>query len=132
MGDTSVVCWGYDNYGQAGAPAGAAVGPTSVLLAEGGAPLSGIVDLAGDGTGGPSMCAKTSDLAVVCWGRDASNSPYPVAYKNAASNAAIGIEAPLSYSPLGLGYIDPDGLLTGGGDSTGPVPPCTNLGSAMP
>jgi hypothetical protein len=124
MQDTSVVCWGNNSYAQAGAPSSTlVVGPTSILVAAGGAPLTGIVDLAGDAE---SICAKTSDLALLCWGADASG-PYPAAYENSASTAVIGIVAPLSQSPWGLGYIDPDGLLVTGGTSGGPVPPCTNL-----
>jgi hypothetical protein len=129
MQDTSVVCWGYNSSGQAGAPTSenssyTGVGPTSVLVAAGGSPLTGIVDLAGDEA--DSMCAKTSDLAILCWGADASG-PYPVAYNNAADTAAIGIVALLSESQSGLGYLDPDGLLIADGQSSGPTPPCTNL-----
>jgi len=125
MQDTSVVCWGYNGSAQAGAPVSNSIGPTSVLVAAGSAPLTGIVDLAGDGSG--SMCGKTTDLAVLCWGADSSSTPYPMAYENSAQTAAVGIVAPLSNDYFGLGYIDPDGLLISDGVSTGPVPPCTNL-----
>jgi hypothetical protein len=125
MQDTSVVCWGLNESGQAGAPSSNMyAGPTSVLVSAGGSPLTGILDLAGDGSG--SMCGKTSDLAVLCWGAY-SEGPYPAAYENSAGTAAVGIVAPLSSDFVGLGYIDPDGLLISDGLSTGPVPPCTNL-----
>jgi|HubBroStandDraft_1064217.scaffolds.fasta_scaffold02736_5 Regulator of Chromosome Condensation (RCC1) repeat protein len=123
MQDTSVVCWGYNSNGQAGAPS-ENVGPTSVLLSAGGAPLTTAVDLAGDGYN--SMCAKTASLSILCWGAD-SGGPYPAPYKNSAGTAAVGIVAPLSESQSGLGYIDPSGLLNAAGSSAGPVPPCTNL-----
>ncbi len=124
MQDTSVVCWGYNNNGQAGAISSAGnVGPTSVLVAAGGAPLTGIVDITGDGP--YSMCAKTGNLAILCWGAYASG-PYPVAYQNTSNTAAVGIVAPLTESQSGVGYIDPSGLLFAAGSSSGPVPPCTN------
>jgi hypothetical protein len=100
------------------------------LVAAASTPLTGIVDLAGTVVSEEfdSMCAKTSDLAVLCWGYLGGAGAYPLAYKNSAETAAIGIVAPLTESDYGgLGYIDPDGLLITGGVSTGPVPPCTNL-----
>jgi hypothetical protein len=48
MQDTTVVCWGYNGYGDAGAaPSDPMMAPpTTVLVASGGAPLTNVVEVA--------------------------------------------------------------------------------------
>jgi hypothetical protein len=118
--DTSLLCWGYNMYGQAGAPASSyGVPPTQILTAAGGTPLTGVVDVAG---GGPyTMCAKTSALTVLCWGT------YPVAYQNGAGTGATGIIGPLAQDQGGVAYIDPSGVLERDGTVVSPQPTCANL-----
>jgi alpha-tubulin suppressor-like RCC1 family protein len=131
MMDTSVVCWGYSYYGEAGALPTTSpylVGPTSVLVTSGGSALTGIVDIAGGSD--TSMCAKNTNLQVQCWGSFAGSSgstPYPAAYQNSLGTAAVGIIQPLSTCSGGIDYIDPSGLLVSAGTTVNPVPPCTNL-----
>jgi hypothetical protein len=127
MQDTSVVCWGQNDSSQSGAPvadAGVLVGPNRILVSAGGPALTGIVDLAADGQ--ESMCAKDSNLEVLCWGVDSSG-PYPAAYQNGVGTAAVGIVAPLTADDTALGYVDPSGLLITAKSSSGPVPSCANL-----
>jgi hypothetical protein len=134
MQDTTVVCWGYDRYGQAGAtpPAASpyAVGPTSVLVASGGAPLTNVIDLAADE---PSMCARTSGLDVLCWGGSGSQAPYAVSYLDSSNTAVSGVRAPLAGGGAisggggGFGYVDPAGRVTVNGSAPTNQPPCTNL-----
>jgi hypothetical protein len=126
MQDTSVVCWGHNESLQAGASvdAGTTAAPTQVLIGAGSSALTGIVDLASDKT--TSICAKDTSLEVLCWGSD-SSSPYPAAYQNGSGTAAVGVVGPLTGDLSGLGYVDPSGLLITNKNSSGPVPPCTNL-----
>ena len=116
-----VACWGWNAYAQAGADAtSATVGPTIVLVAKGGAPLTGVVDLAPD-RGMQAMCASTATGGLVCWGhpfqalgQPDTTSPYPIAIPFArTANAAVRL--PLSSFGArdgALVYADPDGRLT--------------------
>jgi hypothetical protein len=127
MQDSSVVCWGYNQFGEAGAPpaVGSIVGPTTVVVAADSAPLTNIIDLA-SGPGYPSgrTCARTADLDIVCWG---AGSPYPVAFKDASNNAVSGIRRPLSGSYDSIGYVAPDGRLFASGAPLTVQPPCMDL-----
>ncbi len=68
LADSTVECWGHNNYGQAGAPdAELERPPTLVLTGERGAPLGGVIDLAPD-RGMEAMCANTAKQGVWCWG----------------------------------------------------------------
>jgi hypothetical protein len=124
MRDTTVVCWGYTvGDRQNGAP--------TIVTTATGEPLSGILDLAGNGYGGfnpttnGDVCAKNSSLQVLCWGGVVGS--YPVAFKNSAGAAAVGVTGPLSGSFYGLGYLEPSGLPISAGVSGGPAVPCTDL-----
>ncbi len=68
IGDSTVRCWGYNGEGQLGD--GSMVvrsAPVSVLVAPGGAMLSGVASIA---AGDFYTCARMSDDAVKCWGTD--------------------------------------------------------------
>ena len=127
MKDTSVVCWGYNNYGQTGAPTSTTMtsaGPTNVLLAAGMAALTGVTDLSSNYY---SMCAITgSTLALECWGYNqrGTSAPYPFAYQDNRSNAVSGIHIPLAADYNYVGYVDPSGVVTYDGSPTTNQPPC--------
>jgi hypothetical protein len=133
--DTSVVCWGDNDYAQAGAPnVNTVVGPTSVLTASGGSPLLGVTDVAPD-LEPLVMCANTTGSGLVCWG-DAvhvaggsrSVSPYPsVVYDPSTAAPVQGLGVPMASDFSGsLVYVNPYGLLTfGAGLAPSAVqPPC--------
>jgi alpha-tubulin suppressor-like RCC1 family protein len=142
MDDSTVVCWGQNSNGQAGAAPDAThqqVGPTSVTVGSGQGSLTGAVDIA---SGSSSMCVKTKapDYAILCWGSYNSNMPYPTPFKDNMQTAVTGIRSPLSagYYYGTLGYVDPNGLVSSGGYAADLAhnPPCSNLilpdGGIMP
>ncbi len=136
MTDTTVVCWGQNNYSQAGFQYDAMDGtriPTTVPAgAMGTAPLMSVVDLVG---GNYNTCAKVSGtLALVCWGNASGFSngkPYPTAAQDASNNAIQNVASPLSNSSYGyIGYVDPNGSINSGGNIGTPQVPCTTLTAA--
>ncbi|MCL2449055.1 MAG: hypothetical protein FWD17_08920 [Polyangiaceae bacterium] len=132
MKDGSVTCWGYNSSETAGAPAtsgdtstAATAGPTTVILADGGAPLSGVLDIANNGENG--TCARRApSLDIVCWGavHDAQ-APYPFPYTDTANNAVTGVSAPLAGGYLNFAYVDSSGrLAVDVSYKSMPQPPC--------
>jgi Regulator of Chromosome Condensation (RCC1) repeat protein len=136
--DTSVVCWGENNDLQAGAPSAAsnAVGPTSVLVAAGGAALQGVLDVAPDDSAA-AMCASTTTSGLVCWGNavqiqggSRSLSPYPAVVYDPGTGAPVqGVNTPLAWGSnmTDLTYVNPYGLLVIAGAGATPAsiqPPC--------
>ncbi len=120
MRDTTVVCWGYTvGDRQSGSP--------TIVTTATGEPLSGVLDLAGNGYRGANgnVCAKNTSLQVLCWGGDVGS--YPVAFKDSLGAAAVGVTGPLSGSFYGLGYLEPSGVPVTAGVSGGPAVPCTDL-----
>ena len=123
LANTSVVCWGRNEYAEAGAPDDQqTVTATVVLTAEGGAALQGAIDLAPD-RGMKAMCANTED-GLQCWGDP--NGPY-AAPATAATPGAI--HAPLSaYGAIDgkLLYLDAQSRLVFGAGSlpAAQQPPC--------
>jgi hypothetical protein len=130
MQDKTVVCWGYDHDAEAGSPRPGSVPwaapPTTVLTADGGPPLTDVVDIAGPiYTGGQGRtCAKTGALDVQCWG---VGSPYPSSYTDAGNTSVSGIRFPLASGVQALGYIDPAGRVVVSGAPLAVQPPCDNL-----
>jgi hypothetical protein len=129
MQDTSVVCWGENNDGQAGGtPVTASpynIGPTPVLVSSGGSPFTGAIDVAAYGSAG-QMCAVTSSLDMQCWG-GSSKSPYPASFTDSTSTAVAGLRDALAGGTPYLGYIDAAGRVTVNGTVLTSQPPCTNL-----
>ncbi len=135
MQDTTVVCWGSDQFGETGAPPPATpfeVGPTTVLVSAGGPAYTNVIDLAGSygsiRSSDPieSICARTQDLDIVCWG---NGNPYPTPYVNDGSGTPVSdVRIPLAGSPNYLNYIDSNGdlYIAGGLDfALGSLPNCT-------
>ncbi|HTM46768.1 MAG TPA: hypothetical protein VL137_17555, partial [Polyangiaceae bacterium] len=66
--DTTVQCWGRNEFGEAGGSKTKIwVGPTQVRRTARGEILSGVIDVAPD-RGMKAMCANTSSDGLVCWG----------------------------------------------------------------
>ena len=135
MQDGTVTCWGSNAHGESGAPTGDVVGPTTVLRASGGPPLTNVLDLVGLNGGGYANCARTADLDVFCWGclhgaqgcanHGAGSTPYATAYLDNANNQVQGIGLPLAPAGGGnFGYVNALGALYCGGTPTGPVLVC--------
>ncbi len=138
MNDTTVNCWGYNPYSEAGVqtdPTHQTVDPSTVPAGTGTAPLTGVIDLA---AGYYSTCAKTAapDYAIVCWGNYNSSKPYPKPFVDNMQTAVTGIRSVLSSSGYYgyISYVDPNGSVSSNGtpaDSMHEVP-CTNLGDGGP
>jgi hypothetical protein len=93
MQDTSVVCWGRNDSNQAGATASATALPTRILVASGGAPFTGAIDVANTGLG---TCARTSSFDIVCWGIVGTQSPYPFPFEDGFKHTITGVQLPLA------------------------------------
>ena len=66
MIDSTVMCWGNNDYGQVGNGASAPrLSPTPVPVAPDGAVLTGVAEIA---PGTYHVCARKTDGAVMCWG----------------------------------------------------------------
>jgi alpha-tubulin suppressor-like RCC1 family protein len=133
MSDTSVLCWGYNAYGAAGAPTAgnSTVGPTTVLLGMGMGPLTGVIDVATSNY--YTMCAKvaTTNTPVFCWG-NYSSSPYPAPFKDNQQNPVTGITSPLygNYQ-VSLSYVDLNGKVSNAGAPSSWQPSCAGLLSPL-
>ncbi len=125
--DTSVVCWGRNEYAEAGAPdAQLTVLPTAIMSAADGSPLRDALDLAPD-RGMKAMCANTSKSGLLCWGDP--NGPSAVAVANAAGEELGAIAVPLSAFGARDGkliYVNALGALVFGAGSlpADQQPPC--------
>lgn len=124
--DTSVVCWGRNEYAQAGAPSDLQVVPPTLLRRADGSAFQGARDLAPD-RGMRAMCANTVKAGLWCWGDvlvgDDAGSPFPIL------SVAERISTPLSAYGARDGrlvYADPLGRLVLGAGSPPSVrqPPC--------
>ena len=130
LADTSVVCWGRNEYAQAGAASvRQAVPPTLLQVAAEGPAFKGVLDLAPD-RGMRAMCANTGKPGLWCWGDvlegNDAGSPYPLL---AASAPNGRIDAPMSASGARDGkliYVNPNGRLVFGAGATPTTrqPPC--------
>jgi formylglycine-generating enzyme required for sulfatase activity/alpha-tubulin suppressor-like RCC1 family protein len=98
--DGGAKCWGNNYAGQVGdGTTTNRTVPTSVLTSAGGAPISGLAQIA-MGPGADHVCALKSDSSVVCWGRngsgqlgDGTTTPHytPAAVRTAGGAALSGI-----------------------------------------
>jgi hypothetical protein len=133
--NTTVECWGRNNYEQTGAAGeGNAAAPTLVLTGQGGPPLVGVTDVASD-RGMEAMCANTQSAGLWCWGHAFKagpeaqpTGPYAAAVYEARADVGV-IVAPLTSfgaSNGSLVFIDGKGRLVFGGGSlpTAVQPPC--------
>ena len=82
--DTSVVCWGDDQYGQSGTGQGEVV-PTPVRTADG-KPLTGVERLV---AGFTHVCAFKATGEVLCWGRNSEGDLGDAAFSNHGFPAPI-------------------------------------------
>jgi hypothetical protein len=128
MHDLTVVCWGRNDQGLAGAAITAGPPPrwaglTVVAQAAGGPPLTGVLDLAVDQTGTPGerTCARTMGLDIVCWG---AGSPTPTPYLDGAMTPVGGVRVALASSSSGLVYVDARDVVRLGGAVLTAQPPC--------
>jgi hypothetical protein len=134
LADARIVCWGWNEYAQAGADAAMVVGPTVVRTAADGPPLLDAVDLAPD-HGMQAMCANAGAAGLLCWGNTyqptlgtRAVSPYPAAVADAGPvRAAAGV----ALSSFGgrdgaLVYVDARGRVVFGAGGPGypTQPPC--------
>jgi len=122
MQNTSVVCWGANAGQQAGAPAAASVGPTTIVNKLGGSALTGVADVTV--WGGGNVCARTSSGDVLCWG-EITSSPYPQPAKDAADSEISGLKQPIT-GGVSLSYIAANGQGFIGGSPASPQPPCVD------
>ena len=135
LADTTVQCWGRNNYEQVGvAGESESAPPTPVRTAAGGPPLDGVLDLAPD-RGMEAMCANTAQAGLWCWGHaygaDPARTPTgPYATPAYAATADVGtIAAPLTSFGATNGalvFIDGQGRLVfgAGAEPTEVQPPC--------
>ena len=135
LADTTVECWGRNNYEQTGAAGESDLAPaTLVLTAEGGPPLAAVTDLASD-RGMEAICANTSSAGLWCWGHSFGADPErtptgPFAAPAYAEGATVGvIAAPLTAfgaSNGSLVFVDGQGRLVfgAGAQPTSLQPPC--------
>jgi hypothetical protein len=133
--DTTVECWGRNNYEQTGAAGESEIAlPTVVLTAAGGPRLDGVTDLAPD-RGMEAMCANTARAGLWCWGHafaaDAARTPTgPYAAPAYAETADVGvIGVPLTSfgaSNGSLVFVDGKGRLVfgAGAEPTAVQPTC--------
>jgi hypothetical protein len=132
--DTSIACWGWNQYAQAGAPSSnAVVGPTVVATARGGAPLRGVLDMAPDRQM-QAMCGNTQASGLVCWGNvfdpEAGAlvvTPYPAPPSGVDARVASGVSLGAYGASDGLlVYVNADGFLTFGAGAPpySVQPPC--------
>jgi Regulator of chromosome condensation (RCC1) repeat len=135
LADTTVECWGRNNYEQVGAAGESnSAAPTLVLTGEGGPPLNGVSDLAPD-RGMEAMCANTTSAGLWCWGHafkaglDAEpTGPYAAPVYEAKADADP-IRVPLSSFGATNGslvFVDGKGrlVLGAGSQPTAVQPPC--------
>jgi hypothetical protein len=132
MQDQTLVCWGSNYGGAAGDPGAAAyqVGPTTIVLQAGGAPLASVTDVTGGlNQYGPTTCARTSGFDVLCWGMNGGQAygAYPVSYASGGSLVS-GIRFPLaSFIATGpghpLAFVESNGRVNVDGSVLDP-PPC--------
>ncbi len=101
MEDTSVKCWGYNEYGQLGdGTTTNRPSPVDVLSAPGGAALTGVTSLV---TGNLHTCALMNNNTIKCWGNNdlgqlgdgtTTNRPSPVDVLSAPGGTALmGVRA---------------------------------------
>ncbi|HXK17391.1 MAG TPA: hypothetical protein VNG33_06305 [Polyangiaceae bacterium] len=135
LADTTVECWGRNNYEQTGAAGESdSAPPTRVLTAAGGPPLDGVIDLAPD-RGMEAMCGNTAKRGLWCWGHaygaDPARTPTgPYATPAYAATADVGtIVAPLTSFGATNGslvFVDGQGRLVfgAGAEPTEVQPAC--------
>ena len=125
--DTSVRCWGRNEYAEAGAPDDQlTVLPTVITTAADGSPLRDVLDLAPD-RGMKAMCANTSKSGLMCWGD--TNGPNAVAVARADAAELGAITVPLAAFGARDGkliYVNAQGELVFGAGSlpAEQQPPC--------
>jgi alpha-tubulin suppressor-like RCC1 family protein/uncharacterized membrane protein YgcG len=127
MSDTSVICWGYNAYGQVTLPTSQSAPVTPIFQAAGGTtPLTTVVDLIADTE--YSICARVTGGPVYCWGGDATSTPYPVSRKDSSNIAISTIESPLygSYD-VGLSYVDRNADVAAAANDAVTQPSCSGL-----
>jgi hypothetical protein len=126
MSDTSVLCWGYNGYGQVTLPAGSSAPITSILESAGGTLLTTVVDLIGDAQS--SICARVTGGPVYCWGGEATSMPYPIPRKDSTNVALSTIESPLYGSYVtGLSYVDRNAEVSADASDAVTQPSCSGL-----
>lgn len=124
MQDSSVECWGNNNYSQASGASSSTTVPKPVLLAQDAAGLTGIVDLTGAGPNG--VCAKTADRQLLCWGNVpglSGTKEYPATYTDNTNTAVTDIRGNLSGGYY-FTYIDVNGKFTMNGSVQTQQPSC--------
>ena len=132
MQDGSVVCWGYNPEGAAGAPPSAVVGPTTIVLAAGGSALSSVLDVTGAVGVGATNCARTATLDVFCWGDSGANGPYPTSFAP-SGQLVSGLRFPLfgfydgNHVGGGVSWVSTDGQIKFSSPGSLPAVPCTDL-----
>ena len=135
LADSSVACWGRNDFAQAGAPsAQGALPPAVVRRSDGGPVFDHVLDLAPD-RGARAMCANTEADGLWCWGdvpggQDAGDAAAGSPYPQLALKTPQGrIHVPLSAYGAQNGkliYVNPNGRLVLGAKSapTTRQPPC--------
>lgn len=68
-GDTTLQCWGKNNYGQLGAGSAATSSATPLTVSDGFWPISGVIDVS---VGIEAACAVTWGGGVKCWGKNSN------------------------------------------------------------
>jgi hypothetical protein len=132
--DTSVACWGWNQYAQAGAPDSNLVAqPTVVTTGPVGAALLGVVDVAPDHQM-QAMCANVGGSGLRCWGNAFAPeagaravTPFPVAPSDGPSGVDPGVSlGAYGASDGSLVYVNSEGLLAFGAGAPGysVQPPC--------
>jgi hypothetical protein len=132
--DTSIACWGWNQYAQAGAPSSTpAVGPTTVITAAGGTPVRGALDIAPDHQM-QAMCTNIQASGLLCWGNafeaEAGTrviTPYPVAPSGVRAGLATGVALGAYGASDGLlVYVNTEGFVVFGAGAPpySVQPPC--------
>jgi alpha-tubulin suppressor-like RCC1 family protein len=112
LSDTTVRCWGNNNYGQLG------TGDTRAHLTP--TPVKGLTGVTWLGTGDEHACAIVAGGAVVCWGANYSHQLGLGDSNTAIDNNAYPTPAPVCATGTGASCVQLKGAskVVGGGDNT--------------
>ncbi|MET0793132.1 MAG: hypothetical protein ABW061_16550 [Polyangiaceae bacterium] len=132
LDDTRVVCWGRNEFAEAGASSETLVIPPTIVQTQRGGPaFSGVVDLAPD-RGMRAMCANTKNAGLWCWGdvlseaTAAVGSPYPIQLATSPQGRISVSLSAYGASSGKLIYVNANGrLVLGAGNMpSSRQPPC--------